>query len=364
MNSDGTATTASLEVVAKCIDLMADALGVIRKVLSDRESEKEFLSSVLEILSYTQSALRVAAGRVHDRTDADQVSVYDWLRSTTDRKQIYVGRFMRLDDPADPSNLDEVLSVLSTIEEQIDGKRQAARQRKSCFGKLRYHAKLIRERRVNENDHKSMIEAVEELLRLGVPPSNLEIRESILPIIDQISEESDLPKGYSLVLREIRGLMQSDDSDRDRSPTPINDAEIELAASLLEGKCLLIIGGDVRPYDQDAIKAALRLKELIWIGASDVRSTTDLEAHVARPEVALVLLAIRWSPHSFGDISRYCERHGKPFVRIPAGYNPRQLASQILAQCGDRLAQAKASEQPLLNDQPLHLSNGRRAHHD
>jgi hypothetical protein len=113
----------------------------------------------------------------------------------------------------------------------------------------------------------------------------------------------------------------------------------------------VIIGGELRPLRQEAIKTALRLKDLIWIKADDIRSTTELENHVARPEVAVVLLAIRWSPHSFGDVIRYCDRHGKPLVRLPRGYHPRQVASQILAQCGDRLARAKVTEQPSLHAQ-------------
>ena len=61
------------------------------------------------------------------------------------------------------------------------------------------------------------------------------------------------------------------------------------------------------------------------------------EPYVARPEVALVLLAIRWSSHSFGDVKRFCDDHGKPMVRLPGGYGVNQVAAQILAQCGERL---------------------------
>ncbi len=51
----------------------------------------------------------------------------------------------------------------------------------------------------------------------------------------------------------------------------------------------------------------------------------------------MVLLAIRWSSHSFGDVKAFCDRHGKPLVRLPGGYGAHQVASQILAQCGGRL---------------------------
>ena len=47
-----------------------------------------------------------------------------------------------------------------------------------------------------------------------------------------------------------------------------------------------------------------------------------------------VLLAIRWSSHSYGEVRDYCEKHGKHFVRLPGGYNPNQVAHQILQQRG------------------------------
>ncbi len=59
---------------------------------------------------------------------------------------------------------------------------------------------------------------------------------------------------------------------------------------------------------------------------------------MARPDVAVVVLAIRWSSHSFGEVREFCERHGKPLVRLPGGYNPNQVAMQIMSQCSGRLS--------------------------
>ena len=52
----------------------------------------------------------------------------------------------------------------------------------------------------------------------------------------------------------------------------------------------------------------------------------------------MVLLAIRWSSHSFGEVRSLCERYGKPLVRLPGGYNPAQVAWQILQQVGEQLS--------------------------
>ena len=86
------------------------------------------------------------------------------------------------------------------------------------------------------------------------------------------------------------------------------------------------------------MKDAFQLQELFWIETREHESISGFEPYIARPDVAVVNLAIRWSSHSHGDAQLFCERYGKPLVRLPAGYNPNQVAAQILKQCSERLA--------------------------
>ena len=60
-----------------------------------------------------------------------------------------------------------------------------------------------------------------------------------------------------------------------------------------------------------------------------------------QPDVALVVLAIRWTSHSYGVVKAYCDQYGKPFVRLKAGYNPTQVAAHILDQVSDQLPSSK-----------------------
>lgn len=73
----------------------------------------------------------------------------------------------------------------------------------------------------------------------------------------------------------------------------------------------------------------LRVRALLS-GTDESREHESIEGfapYVARPDVAAVILAIRWSNHSFGNVRMFCEQHDKPLVRLPGGYNPRQLAA-------------------------------------
>ena len=88
---------------------------------------------------------------------------------------------------------------------------------------------------------------------------------------------------------------------------------------------------------EQALESLFGLKKVDWIATAEHESILPFESHIARPDVAVVLLAIRWSSHAYGDVKRFCDKHGKPLVRLPAGYSPNQVAIQVLAQCGDRL---------------------------
>ena len=59
-----------------------------------------------------------------------------------------------------------------------------------------------------------MAGAIDELVGEGVPASNVEIREVLLPILDVMPEGDDLPQGFDLVLREIDRYLA------DRTPRP------------------------------------------------------------------------------------------------------------------------------------------------
>jgi hypothetical protein len=159
----------------------------------------------------------------------------------------------------------------------------------------------------------------------------------LVPIIDSLPDLAELPRGFQLVMRELDHFMAS-------SPAPKAQAasqpgpEVREAAQLLDGQSIVLIGGDRRPGSQQALREALGLKEVIWIETREHQSIEGFEAYVARPDVAIVILAIRWASHAFGEVREFCERHGKPLVRLPGGYNPNQVAAQIMSQCSERLA--------------------------
>jgi hypothetical protein len=156
-------------------------------------------------------------------------------------------------------------------------------------------------------------------------------------VIDSLPDRDDLPHGFRLVLREIDRFLATRTPPSCAAATHEPTSEVKEVRRLLGGRCVVLIGGICRREAQQALERALGLEELTWIETKEHQSIGAFEASIARPDVALVLLAIRWSSHAFGDVKQFCDRHGKPLVRLPGGYSPNQVAAQILAQGSEQL---------------------------
>ena len=328
----------SAEILAKSFEVAAIAAGLLKELEDEVGPPSPLLGQVLENAAEAQSALRVAANVLNGPKDVDQFALYDYLRKTAEHHRIYIRRFMRIDDPADPLRLPALEQRLKTLAEAVDDRRGKVKNAKRRISQLKYHAGLILQNGGGEPDWRKAAEAVDALVAEGLPPSALEIRQQLLPILDLVPDDLDeYPKGFDLALRE---------ADHYRSSLPAPAAEpaeapptpaVAEAARLLEGRTVVFIGGTPRPGAREALRSAFRLEELNWIVTRDHQSIEGFEHDIARPNVALVIVAIRWSNHSFGDVKAFCDRHGKPMLRLTAGYNPNQVAAQILAQCGDAL---------------------------
>jgi hypothetical protein len=325
------------EEVACCFETVADILAIVKQLQDDPDARRAEFESSLDLLAEAQSALRIAIATIDGPTDTDQMQVFNWLKATAGEKQIFIQRYMRADDPADPDRIADLDARIEELDARIEAARGRDKKRKKLMGKVRHKTSVIAGNPEQaEEQWQSLMPVLEELLDDGLPPSNAELRELLVPVIDSLPEDAELPAKFQLVLREIDRFMAEYPPPETKLMAP-PPQQVQDAAKLLQGKSLVLIGGDRRSGAYQAIKDAFGLKDLIWIETREHQSIEGFEPYVARPDVAAVLLAIRWASHSYGDVREFCDRHGKPLVRLPGGYNTNQVAAQIMAQCSERL---------------------------
>jgi hypothetical protein len=335
-SSSETTDVSLLEDVGGCFQALAEAI----RLMPGGEAGRGKLERSLPLIAEAQSMLRKAIHRLQAPNDPDQLAAFRFARDAAARNHIFVKRHLKADDPADPSDWPGLLSRI----EALAGGGTQSRQQRQRIGELRGVLESIRRGNAGDQGWQALIDLVEQALEEGLPPSNRDLRELLLPVIDEIPDREDMPPGFRLVLREIDQYLATRTRAATEEPGYAPPAEVIEATRLLEGRSVVLIGGIRRREAQEALRRALNLKDLIWIETREHQSIDPFEPVVARPEVALVLLAIRWSSHAFGDVRQFCVRHDKPLVRLPGGYGPHQVAVQVLAQASDWLKRDDAAD--------------------
>lgn len=318
-----------LDNLAGCYEVLAASCELVEEA-GERRGR---LETVLPLLAEAQSALRDAMARLGGSEDPDQLETFEKIRMLAARHRIFLKRHMRADDRADPS---QWLPRLDRIATRL-GLSDAVRERQDRLEPLNRLQEAIQQGQGVEENWQALILLITELIEFGVPPSDRAIRELLLPIVEELPEEVDQPPAFRLVVREIDRYLAGTEAPCPSHRIAEPSAVVSEVGQFLAGRTIALIGGDRRPEAQKALITSLGLDQLFWIETREHQPVSTFEPVISRPEVVMVLLAIRWSSHAFGDVKHVCARLGKPLVRLPGGYHPNQVASQILVQCGDRL---------------------------
>ena len=189
------ANTRLLDNLAGCYQALAEA----SSLAATTERQRGRFENALILLTEAQSALRRALQLLQASEDADQLEVFEWVRITSARHRIFLKRFMRADDPADPSLWPDILARI----EALAGNDPHSRELQLRIDALRQDLKSLTDHGGTDTDWRAIMNAVEALVAQGLPPSNRELRTLLLPIFDLIPELDDPPSNFRLVLREI-----------------------------------------------------------------------------------------------------------------------------------------------------------------
>jgi hypothetical protein len=250
----------------------------------------------------------------------------------------------------DPKAFDKRLdAVRAEIREEI-AQEKAPRQ---ALKKFEYHiGRMKRDPSSADSQSRSLCTALEAWVAAGKKLSN----PALLAVFRAGALVGDLPQGVrehplgaqlAAILEQPaadRGKARdaedadddADDGD-DESDDRILTPEVLAVREALRGKRIVLIGGDERPSRKEAIRRAFELDDVKWVATRPHETHDSLVPPIRHPDTALVILMIRWSSHSYGDMWDVCERHGKPLVRLPGGYNPAMIAKAITEQAGRRL---------------------------
>ncbi|NNJ11836.1 hypothetical protein EKD04_016005 [Chloroflexales bacterium ZM16-3] len=309
------------------------------------------LRSAVELAAEVQSGLRATlrlAGVTAD--DNDQLALFQWLRQRAAEEQFFIARYMRKDDPADPLEWEDRLDRTYQLGAKVVQIAEQRRMQRKLLGTLRYRMKKevapAASREAREAAWVRIGETLDLLVENGMPPTYPSLRPPLVPHLDTLPEGVALPQRAVSVLEAV-AAHRANGPARSPDGTDASEGEddplVAEVAELLRDQTVVVLGGDRRPYTIQAIREAFDLKDLIWCTTQEGQSYLSIEPFIRRPDVSLVILAIRWASHNLSEATNLCTRYNKLLVRLPAGYNASQLAHQIMQQVGERL-QSLAAE--------------------
>jgi hypothetical protein len=321
--------------VLNCFQALERALRLTEQVLHDTTQEARLLPSLL-LLAEAKSALISEGQSVFHIDDADAIDTHEFLCATGYERRVFINRFMTAADPADPELVPALLDRIAELEYIVTQDAQERDQRRQLLNRVKYELKQAGGDMAESALHwQKVVEAVTALVKSGLPASHAGLRDLLLPTLENLPDEQTVPlsDAFRDVLRaiDIHEALREQTADAPAFPATVTP-EVERAREALKDGTMVIIGGDCRQESRRAIMRAFQLKEVNWIETRPHETSTQFEPAVARPEVRAVLLAIRWSSHSYGDVKSYCDRHDKPLVRLPRGYGINQIAHEICQQ--------------------------------
>lgn len=325
----------------------AETCSNLAVMMEDENLRERFAEQGLSLARQVAEALAHAVAGVGQGYDCSQLALTAWLEAAR-REHAWAAR----QEPSTRDGDADLMGGIAALREEMEAARHFSKEQRQLFNKARFHSRKIAGSKSDPPavvaDWRSLASALDGLVRrCGVRPSSREIRPLLLPIHEQLPILDDVPLGFDLCLRALDDYLALGPA-QSRAADPVPDAAcVAQARHLLQGTRVVLIGGDMRPDARRRLEEALGIKELIWVRSKVHASVEGFRPAIVRPDVSLALLAIRWSSHSYVEVRDFCEASGKPLVWLAGGYNPNQVAHQIMQQASERLAALQEPQQGL-----------------
>ncbi|MEO2090649.1 MAG: hypothetical protein ABGY75_14285, partial [Gemmataceae bacterium] len=223
---------------------------------------------VLTAAAEAQSMLLYAVADVGWVTrDHEQVQMFVHIRELGKQHQIYVPRYLRREDPAEPARWPDLADRLKGLAGRYGGVSNGpgavsaatdpAKVRQKALGNLKYKLKKMADDPAGIADEwPRVVELLDQAVSAGVPPSSLEFRDILLPVYDQVPHDLAAPPGVERVFRAVE-LYRDSQAAMTAEPPPLDEspsAEVARVADWLRGKEVVLIGGLRRANHVSALK--------------------------------------------------------------------------------------------------------------
>jgi hypothetical protein len=328
-----------LEVIAQNYEALAESADLCDAIVRSSEGvEQSDVAKAFQMMAEASSALRQALRPAWlTEPDVDQNEAHKWLRQETQGRRIFIQRYMKVTDPADPRRAGTLREEIRRLRAGIEQRKVTVARVDELLKKVRYHVLRLVNGSGDDHDCGRVNDGVEALLEHGIEPDDPRLRDALAGLtVESFPVETPPGAGVRAVFAARQGSLRSAVSQEQREPRW--SARVLEARDLLKGSSIVVVGGDRRPEAVDRMQEAFGLNKVEWISLTEHGSAEPLRAPILRPDTRLVIVLARLTGHHHADEARdYARKADVPVVTMPGGYNPEQVAEQVLQQAGDRL---------------------------
>lgn len=159
-------------------------------------------------------------------------------------------------------------------------------------------------------------------------------------IVREVAGRTDADRFWSLLVEHADGTVELSAAGYAVAdlyePADGTSDDVARLRALLDGRQIVVVGGEARPRQVQPLREAFG--NVHWESTRAHQSAEPFKPIVARPNVGVVVLLVRWASHSFGpELRALADEHGVPLVQYHGGANPQRMAYEILRQAGHRL---------------------------
>jgi hypothetical protein len=148
-------------------------------------------AEVYALAAEAQSVLLYAVAETQlVRQDFEQVQLYIRIIEATKRLGVYVHRYLKREHRADPATWPDLLRRIDDASARLRSYGTREKVRKRVLSNLRYKlTKLQDDPGGNAGEWPRIAELLNEATGEGIPPSHVELRELLVPVLDFIPDD-------------------------------------------------------------------------------------------------------------------------------------------------------------------------------
>jgi hypothetical protein len=322
----------------------------MRRLIGSGEMENAAdLETAFYLLAEANSALRVALENTwltdHDR---DQSDIHAWLRQETASRRIYIGKYMTVDNPADPAGAADLINRIRDFMTKLEQRAGKAKSVKSALTQVKYHSNMIVKNapEVSENDWRKISQALAKLQASGVVNTDRRIAEALgaqaaALCPPALAAELGLTEVLARIAAATSGAAEGQDDESETSGRDWS-TQVLTVREWLRGSRMVMMGGERNGQAVERLKDAFELSDVEWVPLTEHGSALPMRGPIQRPDTAVVAVILKLAGHLHADEAQaYAAEAGKPCVLLTGGYNPERVAQDIVQQASDRLKTRK-----------------------